>query len=278
MVPNDDILSGEDTQQADGVPAGTPPGNGSDPQPQAGLSLSDVSQLLDQMDQRWQQRFEQIAETMRPPAPAAKPVPQASDDFLTEFSTNPRGSIERVAAEMVAPTVNRLTSSAGQAFVELEQQRVDSRWGPGAFEKHIAPHWSRLEKAYRETNPAALADRGLLNREINSLVGMQADALIAHKTETDAARTRSETEQVDNLVKATAQRVGLSGGLRPIGLDSGEPTREDLASVESYVDKRVRSLGGKPEDPKTWLRENVWDGNDIEAYRAHKAALAAKGK
>lgn len=247
--------------------------------PAPSVTLEQVSQLIresqETLGRTLDTRIGQLAESLRP-APKA-PEPTNDDDFLKEFAANPKEVLSKAISEAVSPTITQLTTSAGRAFVDLEAQTVDQKWGTGAWEKFIQPHWAKLEGAYQKNNPAALSDRNLIAREVYSLIGMQTDGLMKHKNEFDKSTSERETQDVDKLVETVSKRVNLTGGLRPSGASESDLPSEATSSISSYIERRTRAIGGDAEDPKTWWKKvGSFDGENIDQWRAHKAKLKSK--
>lgn len=252
-------------------------------QPTGGVTLEQVSQIVrdgitasqESLTKALDTRFGQLADTLRQSAPQPKPPETPDDDeFLKEFAASPREVLRRVVSETVSPTVNQLTTSAGRAFVDLEAQAVDTKWGAGAWDKYVAPHWSKLEAAYQRSNPALLSDRSLIAREVYSIVGMQTDELLSHREAHQKAEAERQTKDVDNLVQTVSKRVNLTGGLRPTGGSESELPPDAVQSISSYIDRRTRAIGGQAEDPKAWYKRiGSFEGETIDEWQAHQESL-----
>lgn len=283
-MPDDPIVAepavDEPTPALTPTPAAPTNGGEAPPAATAGVSAEQVAEMIAPLQEQVTQATavnQQIVATLQGMAPRAAEVPAdpSGEDFLTRFSTDPRGAIESVVGDQVktlAPFFNTVTNSAHSAFVGLEAQAVDEKFGSGAWDAHFAKPIESIWAAYRQSNPTALADRTVIQREINGLKGALLDELVDHREKSRTATTKAEDAEVEKLVEAASQRVGLTGGIRRTDT-AGEPLVTE--GLKGYLAERERAIGEKV-DPKEWLAEHSYEGNSLSHYLAHQKKLAAK--
>ncbi len=275
-MPPDDNLFPEGSPPAEEPKTGGDPPNGS-PTPTP-LTVEAATEMIAPLVQRLEElgqtnaalaaKFQQAA----PAPPAADPPPVNGDDFLTQLSTDPRGAIaEVVRSEFkgISPLISTLINSGSSAFTGLEAEQIDRDFGPGAWDKFFDKPMGQLLDAHRQNNPAALADRNVINREVNGLKGALLDDLVEFRDE--ARKTATERGEADTktLVDAVSGQVrtNMTGGIRRV--DTGiEEVTEDL---KGYLAERERAIGEK-NDPKAWLEKTDY-GNTIEDFQAHQEKL-----
>lgn len=281
-MPTDDLHLEKPGEGGEGDPKGTD-GNGKDPAGNAGLTMAEAAELITQANAPLLEKVAELTASMgrmnqpTPKDPVVTPVEPA--DFLTRFSEDPEGAIDaRIASQFqtVAPVIGNIINSGTGAFVGLEAQQVDQEFGEGAWAKYIDKPLTVILDSYKQSNAAALSDRGTITREVNGLKGQLLNELVEHRdTSKQKATEAGEASQKDLLETVMAGvRTNLTGGIRS-NQTVGEEVTEEL---KGYLAERQAAIGGD-ESGKDWLQRTDY-GNTIEEYVAHQKKLetAAGGK
>ncbi len=265
------------------TPATETPANGA-------MSAADVAQIvtdaqapllnqigaLTESQQQSAEQFQQLAQMVSSnnnPAPAAV---DGEEDFLTELTTNPRLAVGKIVQESMgalAPFLGKIAESGSNAFIGIERQQIDEQFGSGAWDAHFDKRISSSMTAHGQNNPAALADSGLLHREVNELKGENLDALVKFREEHQTQQATTANSDLDSMVQEIAgevmRRTNGTGGLRRI-----EATGEEVTeAVKGYLSE-VAKATGKQVDSKKWLSDTNY-GNTIEDYRKKQADIKA---
>jgi len=211
-----------------------------------------------------------------PPQGAAPPPTQDQEDFLTRFSQDPEKAIKDLAVEPIreaAPLIMGLINSTVQNFVARESDKVDTEFGPGAWDKFFDKPLGTIMDAYRKSNAQALAESGTIRREVDGLKGKLFEDLVLFREE--SRKKASDTEQsqtkklVDGVAETVVQQTNLTGGLRRISGAEEEVTE----GLKGYLAEREAAIGTQ-EDPKDFLKRTDY-GNTIDDYLAHQKKMAA---
>ena len=236
------------------------------------LSAEDIAQIAAQTATKAVAPVVQELRQMAQPAvPESPPAELSDDDFLKRLTEDPKSAVSGLITDIiqkeVSPTISNMTTSASRAFIDLEKEDVDGQFGPGAWNKFFEPHWQVLEKAYQKSNPGALGDRAVIQREINSLKGLQVSELMSHKNEKDKESQSEQNEGLKNLVDGVAQTVtNLTGGLRVQNPDGKVVVTDE---VRGYLKEKMSALGVE-ETPEEWFKATDF-GNSLSDYKAHVA-------
>jgi hypothetical protein len=285
MPPDDNPLAG--TAPA-GTPEGSSPGtgsgNGTDPQGDTPLSLAAAAELITQSLAPMTSRLEELgaanaalAQRLESGPPAVgDPPPQATVDFLTQFSEDPEKAIDtRIGQGLqgIVPLAQSLINSTVSNFVTRETADIDREFGEGAWDKFFDKPLAVIMDSYRKTNTAALADNAVITREVDGLKGRMFNELVNYRDESQKKAAEAGSEKVKTLVDEVTgkvvQQTNLTGGIRRIE-GSGEEITE---GVKGYVAERIAAIGGN-ETPKDFLARTDY-GNTLEDFLAHQEKMKA---
>jgi len=286
---DDKLFSGKAEPKESGAVAGgaaSPPGaNGNDPTASQPMTLETAAELVRQSQAPLLERIEQLTEAMgqvtgRMSAGTQDPNlnvdPGDADDFLTQFSADPRKAIEAVVAgqfRTVAPLIGNIMNATTNSATAAEAERVNNDFGTGAWESLIEKPLKTIIESYRQHNAAALSDPRTIVKEINGLKGQLLNELVDHREKHQKSAADANANKEKELVDGVLQhvRTNLTGGIRRMDTVGEEVTD----SLRGYLEERDRSIGGET-DPKQWLSETNY-GNTIDDYVKHQASLKAKG-
>lgn len=257
-------------------------GSGNDSNNNGGVSFEQATKMIQEAMNPLASQISDLTDHLRNNTPdpnnTSNPpnTPQDDKDFLTRFSEDPEGSVAGIIQQQIrdgiAPFLTTLSSSASQAFLDLEMQGVEEAFGEGAWDKFFAPHWKTIQSAYMKTNPAALSNRDIIKREINGLKGLQMDDLVKFKDETAKKLAEGEEGKLQNLTKTITEQVRSNltgGGALMFHNEGNEPTVTE--AVEGYLAERTRAIG-EDVDPKEWLKATNF-GNTLSDFRKHVEGL-----
>ena len=198
--------------------------------------------------------------------------PTQTADFLTELTTgNAEEAIARIVDQRLGsltPILSGMIRSGSGAFIDIEAQALDQKFGTGAWDKFFQGPMKHIMDSYAKTDPAKLSDRQTINKEVNGLKGQLLDQLVefrdAYQTTTTEQKAAELTKLKEGIMADFQSRTNGTGGIRPFAPVGSEVTDE----IRGYLQERDRAIGAKT-DPKGWLEETNF-GNDLDSYLTHK--------
>ena len=269
-MPDDPIFEpGTDTatDTAPATPAETPAGMTA--QETAELVTTSLQPVLDQIQTLAQGVADLAAANV--PTPAAVPEP-GPDDFLTEFSQDPKGTVQKIAAEVamgqlkgVAPLLSGILQQGHGVFVDKAADGLDSTFGKGAYEAILKPDLDRVWDIYQKQDMTRLGDGEVIARHFNEMKGIKMDELIKYRDEFKATGDKQAAEENKTLMEQVRQdfTTNMTGGIRMTVPDNGKPGPE----VQQYLDDIEKATGEKQPDAVAWAAETDFPST-LEGYRA----------
>ena len=269
-MPDDPIFEpGTDTatDTAPATPAETPAGMTA--QETAELVTTSLKPVLDQIQTLAQGVADLAAANVPTPAVVPEPGP---DDFLTEFSQDPKGTVQKIAAEVamgqlkgVAPLLSGILQQGHGVFVDKAADGLDSTFGKGAYEAILKPDLDRVWDIYQKQDMTRLGDGEVIARHFNEMKGIKMDELIKYRDEFKATGDKQAAEENKTLMEQVRQdfTTNMTGGIRMTVPDNGKPGPE----VQQYLDDIEKATGEKQPDAVAWAAETDFPST-LEGYRA----------
>lgn len=234
--------------------------------------LARMEQAMTSMGTFFQQLQNRLAEQQGQPQNA--PDPSQDKDWAQRFYDDPEGTVKRTAEELMSGVVGPAANTLGDVILNEQRTAIDSKWGAGAWEAHVAPTLQPVIDEARRTNPAQLLNKSALENAVGTVVARHVDALLEHR------ESHKKADDPEALVKQVTERVlsstNLTGGLRrsngdapkldadqkavlkALQADTGETRDENLLAVlmdtgdahtgttlEQYEAAVKRASGGK---------------------------------
>ena len=269
-MPDDPIFEpGTDTatDTAPATPAETPAGMTA--QETAELVPTSLKPVLDQIQTLAQGVADLAASNLPPPAAVPEVGP---DDFLTEDSQDPKGKVQKIAAEVamgqlkgVAPLLSGILQQGHGVFVDKAADGLDSTFGKGAYEAILKPDLDRVWDIYQKQDMTRLGDGEVIARHFNEMKGIKMDELIKYRDEFKATGDKQAAEENKTLMEQVRQdfTTNMTGGIRMTVPDNGKPGPE----VQQYLDDIEKATGEKQPDAVAWAAETDFPST-LEGYRA----------
>ena len=165
-------------------------------------------------------------------------VPTA-DDFLNEFSTDPQGTVRKLAraefaqsaGEHLTPAVMQVLDTANRQLLQGHEARVDMEFGEGTWAEVFKPQIEKDINQLRLANPKAIADPATLGALVDRLYGGENFPVLLERRK---------------ALETTMKQRGLSHFLPSGGVPRmrvGNPQEEVPDDVETFLREVERSTG-----------------------------------
>lgn len=264
--PGTETATEATTEPATTTPTETPVGLTA--QETAELVSTSIQPILQQI----QGLTQSIAQYAANSAPANEEPVAGPDDFLTEFSQDPKGTVQKIASEVsmqqlkgVAPLLSGILQQGHGVFVDKAADGLDSTFGKGAYEAILKPDLDRVWDIYQKQDMTRLGDGEVIARHFNEMKGIKMDELIKYRDEFKATGDKQAAEENKTLMEQVRQdfTTNMTGGIRMTVPDNGKPGPE----VQQYLDDIEKATGEKQPDAVAWAAETDFPST-LEGYRA----------
>jgi hypothetical protein len=260
MPPNDDVF----TEPAPAAPAAPPA------PPPAYVTAGEFKEAMGSFAAELR---EAITASVPQPAPVK---PASADDWQAEFFQSPRDTIRKEINDGTSQTVALFARSQAETMLEMEREKYDSEWGPGAWDLIVAkPLQGAVEDSLRN-NPLQLVSKDAIKNSIATLTGRagNVDKLIAnreaHRSKTATEREAEETARMERFKK---ELPGLTGGVR-LTVAGNPDALDDTGKefIKHYFTKTGENLNERE------LLASLNSGSSYDEWKAaHTKATKAAG-
>ena len=189
-------------------------------------------------------------------------------DLSTRLFEEPDQVIQEEFAKHATPLVQAQAATMSEFILNEQKERIDSRWGEGAWEAVYQDEMSATMERVSKTNPMAIMNREAITNAVDTLTGRNTDALLEHKAKWKETQDKDQETNVQNLTEAVIKQGNLTGGLRRN--TSRKPTLG--AEHDESLDAFFRATGKKPDRDRlaTMMTLGSELGTSYEDWKAAK--------
>lgn len=187
-------------------------------------------------------------------------------DMSTRLFEEPDQVIQEEFAKHATPLVQAQATAMGEFILRSHKERIDSKWGEGAWDKVYKTEIEATLDRVSKTNPMAIMNNEAVTNAVDTLTGRNTDALLEHKRETDESREKSDQDNVDRMAEAVISKGNLTGGIRRVSNRKPTLGPEHDESLDSFF----RATGEKPDRDELAKMMNIGSelGTSYEEWKA----------